>query len=231
MCKQSRSIRILAAAGLVEDAESLLRTQYEASLAALFVLKRRLVLRRGRRRLSASNAGKMDSPFRARLYLAYAANMNQRMYGEFTKTKGLRRFFRKRFIDTIRETAAGYEKEIGPDWTKWQKDGKGFAGMPLIELAACLGEARVYATIYRKASSIIHATDALKYIDPTDSGTLLLSLPPSPHGVGSLLSLSCLCLGKVLHQFNERCSLGLDNELARWHDRIVTMRDRVEESD
>jgi Family of unknown function (DUF5677) len=153
MCKQTRSVLALANLGLREDVESLIRLQFEAMLATLFILSPRVVLKRGGKRVKPVVDVPFNSSFRAKLYIAHASAQDRKMFDEMKKTAGIKRTAGKQVLASLRSDADGWAKDIGIDWAERQKQGKGYAGLPLCDLAASLRLGALYASLYRHTSA------------------------------------------------------------------------------
>jgi Family of unknown function (DUF5677) len=223
MCKQTRSVLALVRLGLREDAESLLRLQFEAMLAALFILRRRVRLKRGGRTVKPVATMPFDSPFRAKLYIAHAYAQDGRMYDEVTRTAGIKRTVGKKFLDSFRAQADDWKKDIGPEWAERQKQGKGYAGMPLCDLAASLGLGVLYASLYRHISAAVHATDAVSFIGSDGDDSLTIEIDPTDKGLGFPIRFTCLFLVRAVSEFNRRFGLGLEADVNVWVDAIASI--------
>ena len=223
MCKQTRSVLALAGLGLSEDAEALLRMQFEAMLAALFILNPRVVLKRGGKRFKLVAGIPFNSPFRAKLYIAHVYAQDRKMYEEIRKTPGIKRTVGTDFLKSFRSEADGWAKDIGTDWAERQRQGKGYAGMPVCDLAVSLGVGALYASLYRPTSATVHATDAVSYVGSAGDDRLTIEIDPTDKKLGFPIRFTCLFLVRVISEFNKRFRLGLEAEVNQWVDAIATI--------
>ena len=104
------------------------------------------------------------------------------------------------------------KEQIGEDWSKRQRDGRGVAGLSLLHLAESLRMSREYAMIYRTASSSVHAMDALSHIDFDDADSpITLAFWPSIESIQQHIMGASMCLLMCMDSFNSRLRLGRDD--------------------
>jgi hypothetical protein len=171
LCKQYRGIHALCELGLTDDAEILVRSMFESSLVTLFLLRRRVVFRNGRRLPPTPPKGGLTVAFRVKLFVADQALKERKMVRAWLGTPGLRRKG-KSLAHPVNDRVATEEKRLGSQWMCWLKDGI-LLGLSVETMARNLGMARWYAQIYRPQSSKVHGSDALDHLDLDDVRQLI----------------------------------------------------------
>jgi len=217
-CKQTRAVLALAAIGLPSDAESVVRMQFETMVASVFILRPRILLRLGTRRVAPVRGVTFNSAFRAKLYIAHAYGQDRKMYEEMRRTPGIKRVIKKRYLDDFYQQADECRQEIGLVWADRIRNGGTYAGMPLRDLAVNLGFGGLYATLYRHTSATVHATDALAHIDADGANTIHVAVGPTDEGIGFSIGLTCLFLMRTFTAFGARFNLTLPPEAHGWLD-------------
>lgn len=212
-CKQYRSVQILCEKGMGSDADSLVRNLFETMVNLVFVLKPRVTLRKDGEPVDVPGR-KFPSKLRARLYLVYGARQLRKTVNAWARTSGLKRLA-SAGPDQADRMWQGMEKEIGPEWSKRQRDGRGVAGLSLVHLAESLGLSKDYAIVYRTGSSSVHATDPLKHIDiQSADGSLTPRFWPPIDFIRQHIMGASMCLLQSMFYFNSRLRLGRNDLMA-----------------
>jgi hypothetical protein len=213
-CRQFRSVQHLCQAGLGSDAHALTRNLFETWLALMFVARRRVTLKQGKKRLGSVGKRALGSRLRARLYLANAAFESERVVKDWESTVGLKRSAKVKLDgQSIRMGAADAATAIGAEWTKRLKEKKSYSGLNLRELAHSFRVDAAYATLYRSASWSTHAVDLNQFLANTANG-LELKLEPSDDWIEPTIGGASLTLVCCIDVLNDRFHLALDSQLA-----------------
>lgn len=220
LCKQYRAIHTLCELGLTDDAEILVRSMFESSLVVLFLLRRRVVLRDGRRLPPTPPKGGLTVKFRAKLFAADQALKEQKKVSAWLRTPGLKRHGKKleRFVnDWVDEE----EKRLGAAWIRWLKRGNVF-GLNIEVMARNLGLERWYAGIYRPQSSKVHASDAIDHLGWDDALAMITpKLEPDVDSTTDPLHLANVPFLMATDLINARFRLGYDDKIGAVRDAIV----------
>lgn len=208
-CKQYRAIGEMVELGLGEVADGNSRMLFETMLAAHFILRPRVILKRDGKKLPAIKGKPLTTKFRTGLYLASDAFNGKKLAIGLLATPGLKRQMSKEARTEILRQATEYEKEIGPDWTKRLKDG--YAGVKIISLAESLGFGQLYHSVYRITSGGVHAGDAIGHICLEDDpgAEWRFAAAPSTEGIANTLKFASLLLIKILEVAEQRLGTGL----------------------
>jgi hypothetical protein len=222
-CKQYRAIGELIQMGLGEVADSNARMLLETTLAVLFLMRRRVVLKENGKTFSGIMGKPLTTRFRARLYLAYDAFNGRKFAQGVAGTRGLKRKIRRAGLTAIEKTAKDWEAEIGPDWTKRLK--RGFSGLTVKDLAESFGYGELYP-VYRIMSGGVHASDSTDFIHPDDSSEsgVRFSVSASVEGVANTLKFASVLLVHIVQAADARLGLGLKTASDDLMKRVETMR-------
>ena len=209
-CKQFRSIQILCERGMGSDADSLVRNLFETTVYLVFVLKPRVTLRKDGNRLAVPG-NRFPSKLRARLYLAYTTHQLAKTVKAWARTGGLTRLAATG-RDQADQVSQQMQKQIGPEWSKRQRDGRGVAGVSLLHLAESLGLSREYAMVYRTGSRSVHAMDPLSHVDfHYNDAPISFVFWPSIDSIQQHIMGAFMCLGICMDYLNSRFRLGRDD--------------------
>lgn len=207
-CKQFKSIQILCERGMGSDADSLVRNLFESMINLLFILRPRVTLKKDGKVVPVPN-NTFPSKLRARLYIVHTLRQLGKTVNACAATSGLKRLAaptRAQF-DPIWQQM---EEEIGADWSKRQRNG--LAGLSLLHLAESLRLSRMYAMVYRTASSSVHATDLLSHLGFDDADSpITLTFWPTIESIQQHIMGASMCLYKCMNSFNSRFRLGRDD--------------------
>jgi hypothetical protein len=227
MCKQYRSIIALVELGLGEDASSLARAHFESMLAVQFLLRRRVSLKRGGKKLPPVSGKPLTTRFRTQLYVANALFHDRKLINGFAVTPGMKRDTGaevRAFVDANAVTA---EAVIGKEWADRVKE-RGYSGLSVEHLACSLGYQGLYASLYRVTSRVIHANDAGDFAQFQDEAAPLFDIVPSPEGIDTILKFASLFLIHAVDIVNMRLGFGMEHEVLAYVDEVNAMRTDIE---
>ena len=224
MCKQYRAVVALAELGLREDADALLRMHFEAMMAMQFLLRRKVSLREGGKKVPAVPGKPLTTRFRTQLYIANDMFNGKKFLDGLLRTPGLKRDVSKEFKTAIEADAKNWEGVIGLDWTKRLKKARSYSGLSIIDLADSLGYGRIYQSLYRTASSAVHANDAARFVDTDGDGSLVFKAAPSGEGLGFTLRFASLFLIRGVEAVDDRFGFGMAAKIEEFHEAIGKMK-------
>jgi len=160
-CKTFRSIQILCERGLYEDASALVRVLMETTIAIAFILQRK-------------------SKERTIIYHAHGMAQQIKMLNHWRSTPGLKRKVTKVLLEHANDALTSYLKKL-PVGTDVKHHWSGTRNLQQA-MKALRGDV-VYATLYRYASSISHASDFGAHFttDPA-SGEFVWQIEPQVGG-------------------------------------------------
>jgi hypothetical protein len=221
-CRQYRAVVALVEISLGEIAMSNCRMLAETMLAAEFLMRSSVSLRRGAKPVPEVPGYPLTTAFRTKLYLAHDAAT------ELKTTRGMIKHGPTFPTDTDRvlKEAERYAKEmideIGPEWAERQKAAGSYSGLKVLELADSLDLIFLYDVFYRPSSAGVHGTDAKWYIDVDElaDGTTTYGARSSNEAVPEALSFSTQLLGSILRTANHRFGFGIEDKLADIESRI-----------
>lgn len=228
-CRQYRGIVALAEIALGDVAESNGRMLAETMLAAEFLMRPTLVLKRSGKPLPEVPGYPLTTAFRTKLYLAHDAASTLKTLREMAKYTELDAEDAERALALAEEHVKEEADGIGPEWTKRQKDGRSYSGVGVLDLAESIDMPFLYHTFYRPASAGVHGTDARKYVVPEErpDGGIVFHASSSERGVAESLIFASLVMLQVLNVANQRFGLGLDERLSKIAPRIQRMAHRL----
>lgn len=228
-CRQYRGIVALAEIALGDVADSNGRMLAETMLAAEFLMRPILVLKRGGKPLPDVPGYPLTTAFRTRLYLAHDAASSLKTLREMAKQGEIEAEEAARAVALAEQHAKEESDEIGPEWAKRQKDSGSYSGVGVLDLAESIDMPFLYHTFYRPASAGVHGTDARKYIEPEErpDGGIMFHTCSSGKGVAEVLIFASLVMLQVLNVTNQRFGLKLDERLGDIAPRIQKMAHRL----
>jgi Family of unknown function (DUF5677) len=228
-CRQYRGILALAEIGLGDVADTNGRMLAETMLAAEFLMRPTLVLKKGNTPVSDVPGYPLTTAFRTKLYLAHDAASTLKTLTEMAKHGEIEREEAARVLKVAEEHAKQAADEIGPEWAKRQKDRGSYSGVSVLNLAESIGMPMLYHTFYRPSSAGVHATDARKCIEPEErlDGSITFHACSSANGVAESLIFASLVMLQVLNVANQRFGFGLDERLSDIAPRIQKMTRRL----
>ncbi|HBI42854.1 MAG TPA: hypothetical protein DDY78_08350 [Planctomycetales bacterium] len=228
-CRQYRGIVALAEIALGDVADSNGRMLAETMLAAEFLMRPTLVLKRGGKPLPEVPGFPLTTAFRTKLYLAHDAASLLKTLKEIAKYGEISAEDANRALKVAEEHAKEEADGIGSEWAKRQKEGRSYSGVGVLDLAESIDMPFLYHTFYRPASAGVHGTDARKYIEPEErpDGGITFHACSSEKGVAEALIFASLVMLQVLNVANQRFGLGLDERLSEIAPRIQNMARRL----
>jgi hypothetical protein len=186
-CKTARAIRLVAAAGLPEDALILTRSLFETSLALFFILQR-------------------TPRVRAQMYLAYSSVQTKKALIAWKQTAGLKRKATKKLMAEVDQQIQDSTAILGQAVVDSLR--RGYSGMTVEATAARLGWANTYHVFYRYASSFSHASDPAQHLGFAPDGTPILKLTPGADPViDTALAMARGILWTILYRVDARLGL------------------------
>jgi hypothetical protein len=216
--------------GLGEDADSAARMLFETMLAAYFILRRRVSLKRQGARVPPVAGKPLTTRFRARLYLAHNAFNERKYMNVLLSTPGLKRGMSSKVRAEILRQATEWENEIGPDWTTRLKQANSFSGLRIDQLAETFGFERLYQAVYRTLSAGVHATDATSHINlegfPEE---LRFLVAPSTEGIANTLKFTGIMFIKILQVADDRFGLDMKTRAETLLEQVAGMRSDFDE--
>lgn len=228
MCKQYRSIHALCELGLTDDAEILVRTMFETCLSVLFLLRKRAILRHGKRLPPKPIGGQFSVSFRAELYTADQALQLDKRVRDWLSTTRLKRNGKRLecvatdWVDTAR-------KAVGDDWLKWLKTGSTF-GLSIEIMAKNLGMGIWYSAVYRPQSAKVHAADADQHLESDDFLPVITpKLKPNTTTTTMPLRLANILIMMAGDLINSRFRLGHDEGIRSIRKTILSRQSDVDE--
>lgn len=217
-CKTYRSVLHLSQIGASYDADVLVRTLFETTLATLFVVFRNVALE-----IPDFPDDELTSDCRARVYLAFGTMQEYRDF--------LRKRFDPRFgtaiaitEERLRRSSEKAESVIGPFWASRQKRSRTYSGFKLNDLAEKLDPmlSKWYAGIYAHQSLPTHALDAANHVqfDEIDGQMMprwqstIYEVKITQYAAGYFL---CRCISELHNRFrfakNQRLDIDTAQEL------------------
>jgi hypothetical protein len=228
-CRQYRGIIALAEIALGDVADNNCRMVAETLLAAEFLMRPTLVLKRGGKPLPEVHGYPLTIAFRTKLYVAHDAASTLKILREMAKHGEIDAEEAARAVALAEQHAKEEADEIGPEWAKRQKDSGSYSGVGVLDLAESIEMPFLYHTFYRPASAGVHGTDARKYIEPEvrADGGITFHVCSSGKGVAEALVFASLVMLQVVEVTNQRFGLNLDERLKSIAPRIQTMTRRL----
>lgn len=225
-CKQYRAIVGLVELGLGDVANTNCRMLLETSLAAQFLMRDEVKLRRGKREVPEVPGYPLTTAFRTQLYLANdALNIAKTLRG-LAEDGGLGTDDDEAVVKQAERFAAELCNPLGTEWTERLKKSGSFSGVKVFELAASLDRQFVYAAFYRPASQGVHAADARRAtgVELEEDGRVSIRFPTKSDGVADALALASHALLDVLQIAGLRFGLGLEGRTKTLRQRVQRMR-------
>jgi hypothetical protein len=228
-CRQYRGIIALAEIALGDVADNNGRMLAETLLAAEFLMRPTLVLKRGGKPLPEVTGYPLTTGLRTKLYLAHDAASTLKTLREMAKHGEIEKEEAARALALAEQHAREEANEIGEEWAKRLKDSGSYSGVGVLDLAESIDMPFLYHTFYRPASAGVHATDARKYIEPEErsAGGITFHACSSGKGVAEALIFASLVTLEVLNVANQRFGLNLDGRLSKIGARIQKMARRL----
>jgi hypothetical protein len=224
-CRQYRGIVALVEIALGDVADSNGRMLAETMLAAEFLMRPTLILKRGKKPLPEVPGYPLTTAFRTKLYLAHDAASTLKTLREMVKHREIDAEEGARTVALAEQQAKEGADEIGPEWARRQKESGSYSGISVLDLAESIDMPFLYHAFYRPASAGVHGTDARKYVEPKErsDGGITFSACSTAKGVAEALTFSSLVLLEVLNVTNQRFGLGLDEKLSNLAPRVQRM--------
>ena len=211
-CKQFRGISILGERGFGGEVTVLTRALFETTLALNFIMNETVALLRGRKAFDPDPSRPLTTDFRALLYGARAAFVEEKRHKQWSERPELLSSMHLRGDQqTIAAQTTGARRAVGEKWWGALKGGQ--AGLSVRDLADSLGVLSYYLVIYGDQSEVAHAGDGFMHFDLDDDGGWL-DLAPSPAGIGDLLRLAGLVFLGCLTGIHNRLNFGPEAESA-----------------
>jgi hypothetical protein len=231
-CRQYRWIVALAEIALGDVADTNCRMLAETMLAAEFLMRPSLGLKRGGTPFPDAADCRPTLALRTKLYVAHDAASKLKTIREMAKHGDIDREQADRAVKPAEEDAKDAADEIGPKWAALRKDRGTYSGLSVLELAESIGMPGIYHAFHRPASAGVHGTDAMEFIDITErpDGGLTFAAVSSEKGVAAALGFSSLVMLQVLDVANRRFGLGLDGRLGELAPRVRELALRRSES-
>jgi len=185
--KTFRAIQILCECGLHEDANALVRVLMETTVAIIFILQKK-------------------SRERTLIYHAHGSAANIKMLDDWKNTPGLKRKATKAMQKQANDALAVYMKWL-PRGTKFKRHWSGMANFQ--DAVKAVHWERMYASLYRFTSSIIHASDFGGHfeVDPA-SDDLLWEIEPRVQGFQTTSIAARELLWHAANRIDQRLGLG-----------------------
>ncbi len=225
-CKQYRAVVLLVELGLGDVANSNCRMLIETSLAAQFLMRDEVKLRRGKKEVPEVPSYALTTAFRTQLYLANdALNLTKTLRG-LAEDGGLGSDDDGAILSKAERHAAELCGLIGPEWTNRLKGSGSFAGVKILDLAESLDRKSVYAAFYRPASQGVHGADARRSADIVleDDGRVSIHFPTNSNGVADAVMMASHAFLDVLQAASLRFGLGLEEQTRQLRLRVQKMK-------
>ncbi len=228
-CYQYRAIVALSEIALGDVADSNGRMLSETMLAALFLMRPVVTLKRNGVALPDIPGYPLTPAFRTKLYLAHDALSGLKSLRGMVGCGNMSKEDADRAVALAEQHVAENALEVGAEWLERLKKTGTFSGIKIVDLAESLGMSFLYHTFYRPSSAGVHGTNARKFIDPEvqSDGSITFHANLSPRGVAEALIFSSLMMFEVLDVTNQRFGLGLDERLGKLAPRIQNMTKRL----
>lgn len=225
-CKQYRAVGGIVELGLGDVANSNCRMLFETSLAAQFLMRPEVNLRRGRKDVPEIPGYPLTTEFRAKLYLANDALSTAKVLREMAKDGGLGTENDDELVRRAEHHAQQQCDLIGADWTKRLKNSGSFSGLNIVDLAESFDRLFVYNALYRSASAGVHGADARRSmnLEIEDGGAISFHFPTRSDGVADSLVWASHAFLDVLQIASLRFGLGLDGRTQSMRLRIQRMK-------
>ena len=226
-CRQYRAVGGIVELGLGDVANSNCRMLFETSLAAQFLMRPEVNLRRGKKDLPELPGYLLTTEFRAKLYLANDALSTAKVLREMAKDGGLGTEDDEELIRRAENHAQQQCDSIGFEWTKRLKDSGSFSGLKIFDLAESFDRLFVYNALYRSASMGIHGADARRSmnLEIEDGGAISFRFPIRSDGVADSLLWASHAFLDVLQIANLRFGLGLEERTRSMRLRVQRMKE------
>ena len=215
MCKQYRAMLALCELGLVEDAETIVRSLFESTLHIHFLLKRWPKRSQGWR--TAPRLPKAIE-VRADVYLARDALEEDKRLNVWKNSRGCRRAAR-RIAPAAAAMLASAESMVGCDWMKWLRSDQGKGAFKVEMMSKNFGLQRWYDAVYRTQSRIAHGGDALDHLQPSDPPmTMDAGIGGDIQGAAGPLRLANALFGRAAQLIDWRFSLQMRKQFKNLAD-------------
>lgn len=185
--KTFRSIQILCERGLHKDATALARVLLETTVAIAFILQKK-------------------SKQRMVMYHAYGLAQSVKTLNEWAKTKGLRRMATKAMRKQANDALTTYMSML-PAGTNLRRHWSGLSSLQEA-MSQLRGGDAMYATLYRHASTISHASDFGGHFSIDDSGGMVWEVFPKVVGFEAPSYVARQLLWQAAHRIDEKFGLG-----------------------
>lgn len=193
-CKTYRAITHTCALGLAEDAFVLSRGLFETALAVFWILKK-------------------ASRRRAQMYLAHLSMRDRKIFLEWKRTRGIKRYATARMMRTVDARIAESARILGPQHMVGLADS--YSGKSIKETARAVGLLKVYQIFYRHASGFGHGSDLFSHLTYTPGGIPLLHVVPGPSdNLRRVMAMSYSIFRTLIHSVDHRFGLGHDGRIA-----------------
>jgi hypothetical protein len=228
-CLSYRAIIHLCEAGLDRSAAPLSRSLLETYLNLTFLVRRRITLYtfcNGTKKPLDLFERKLDTQFRTDLYCAYCVLRDEMMVGQWPKTPGLKRTG-KAAHQKLSAIPSLHLATLGEQWKKrLGKRPPTCVGLHIADFAGSLG--RSFYVLYRSAYAVdsqsVHQSDALDYLDISDTAD---TIAPRWHSsIGDVrwkLRLSSMMFLGCVEELQKRFHFGQDIN-RRIHERAADLR-------
>lgn len=229
-CRQFRAIVAMVEFGLGDVANSNCRMLVETSLAAQFLMRPEVKLRKGKKEVPDVPGFPLTTEFRTKLYLANDALSTAKVLREMAKDGGLGSEADDEILRKAEQHAKDQCDTIGAVWTRRLKESHSFSGISTFDLAESLDRLFAYSAFYRPANPSVHGADARKSmnLDVEDDGVISFRFPTGPQGVAEALATASHALLDVLQITSLRYGLGLEERTRSLRARVQKMKHELQ---